>query len=57
MPSTVWAMIPDPITKINVIFTDDQNTGSWIMRVRFASPVKLKFCANGPRSCMSVKPI
>ena len=32
MPNTVWAMIPDPITKINVIFTDDQNTGSWIMR-------------------------
>ena len=38
MPRTVWAMIPDPITNISVSFTECQNDGSWIMRVKFAAP-------------------
>ena len=44
------------MTKISVSLTDDQKTGSWIIRLRLASPVKEKFCAYGPSSSRSVKP-
>ena len=39
MPITVCATIPEPTTKISVSHVDCQNVGSWISRVKLASPV------------------
>ena len=39
MPITVWAMIPEPTTKISVSQVDCQNVGSPTRRLKFASPV------------------